>query len=113
MAELKRVWIIRDYNLKPEDLFTDPAHKDDEDRLRDLGWDEDGVSVDSLVNIIIGGFTINPRGWQQEKTKLYTDAASARKDAEKRLAKLRAKYEARKGKTAAERIADRFQDQAE
>jgi hypothetical protein len=53
--------------------------------------------------------------WEKEHSKVYDDAASARADAEKRMAKARKAYEAEKGdaavpgkKASVERVVNRF-----
>lgn len=109
MPEIKKFWPVSDV---PEswDLFTDPQFKDDEHRLAHFcgALDEGGYSIDKLVRIYTG---TGPDLWEKEKTKVYDNAADARKDAEARLKKARAKFE-KKQKTASDpvvaRVATRF-----
>ena len=90
MAELKHVWLVRTPSLtSPKEFAEDPALQKrdgtlDEKQALAQFCDPDGHSVDTLASILIG---MGGRGdaWAREKSKLYTDKASAMKDAEKRL----------------------------
>jgi hypothetical protein len=91
MAEIKKIWLVHDYpGMDVNDLFTDPAIRDEEHRLQQLMGDPSGYSPDTLFRIVFG---TGIHKFFAENPKLYDDAASARKDAESRVAKARAKYE--------------------
>lgn len=109
MAEIKKVWLVTDYvGDDPNDLFTDPAIKDEEHRLMQLcgALDEGGYDQDKLFRIVWG--TGDAARFFKENPVIHDSADSARKDAEKRMAKYRKKYEAKGKKTAAERVVERF-----
>lgn len=92
MAEIDRFWICHD-PMKIDNsyawLWEDPAIKDDEIRLAQLGPAPDvSWSIHGLVRIYR-----SQSEWEKERTKLYGNFADAKKDAEKRLAKARKHYE--------------------
>jgi len=62
-GELVRVWVVRDPG--PNTLFEEMVFE----------W-----PVSRLYDLMVG----TGRKWLQERTKLYTDEASAKRDAEKR-----------------------------
>lgn len=64
-AEIKTVWVVRDWNNRIE-------------YLSELVFPE---PVEQLVNYIRG----SGRSWEEENTKLFTDQASAMKDFERRM----------------------------
>ena len=115
MPEVKKLWIVIDV---PEDwnIFTDPAIHNEEHRLLHYcgALDEGGYSLDKFLRVFSG------TGWEQwdkENPKVYDDGGSARKDAEKRLAKDKAKFlkkhpemKAKLEKQASDSIADRVVD---
>lgn len=107
MAEITKFWMIHSFyggSHPVEGLFEDKAIKDDEHRLAQFGYEDEGMDIHRLVSIYDG----TPKGaWQKEKTKLYDNAADAKKDAEKRLNAARKKYEKMK-KSASE--VDEFKD---
>lgn len=103
MAEIKQVWVVRD---GAESDLDDPAIKSwpgdlEENILSQFLYKAD---INEFVRIVMG----SGNDWWDEHHKVYDDEASARRDAEARLKRLRAKVERRKSKTAAERVADRF-----
>ena len=121
MAEIKALWLV--HNVTKVDgsldwLFEDPAVQDDEHRLAHYcgALDESGgYSIDQFVRVYWGGEGHKRSG--PDKYRLYSDEASARKDAETRLKKDRAAYERRKNKARAkgkgkvkmaERVAARY-----
>lgn len=100
MAEIKNFWTVSDYPGGSDELFTDPELKDrKEAQLAHMsaGLDSGGISLHRLIRIYNG--TGQDR-WEKEKTKVYDNEAEARKDAEARLAKVRAKFEKSQGKKA-------------
>lgn len=110
MAEIKKFWMVRDM-LKLEHLFEDPILKTDAERVGQLMGDQEGMSIHKIVRIYMG---TGQDLWEKENTKLYDDAASAKKDAEARLKKARAKYEKLTKQGSADplvrRVASRFKD---
>jgi hypothetical protein len=103
MAEIKRFHLCRDpmrIEGSYDHLFEDPAIKDEDDRIAQLGPIEEGWSIHGLVRVYMG---TGQDQWEQEHTKIYADFASAKADAVKRLAKVRKQYEAKKT-AAAERV---------
>jgi hypothetical protein len=65
-AEIKTVWIVRDWNNRIE-------------RVSEICWPE---PVEDLPKYVLGtGLSL----WERENTKLFTDESSAMKDLEKRL----------------------------
>lgn len=116
MAEVKKLWLVLDApkadgNL--DYLWEDPAMNGEEHRLAHFcgALPEGGYDIDQFVRVYWGG----QQRTLKENPKVYDDAASARKDAEKRLDKARKAYEGRSGKTAprtaslAERVIARYQ----
>lgn len=90
MAELKRVWMVRtptDPGLATDPALLTPEGTLDEESLLFQFCDPEGVSINALVRIIVGGAMHDPNVWAKEKTKLYSDAASAQRDAETRMKK--------------------------
>lgn len=85
MPELKRIWLVRD--AEPS-VLDDDSIQNEEHRLAQFSQPK-GHDIDQFVRIITG---TPGRTWWEENTKVYTDGASARKDAEKRLAKMRKRY---------------------
>jgi hypothetical protein len=108
MPEIKRVWlVVTPGNQKDLDwLWTDPAMKNatDADRLEQFcgALAEGGYDMDKFMRVVFG---TPAAAWWKEKSKVYDDEASARKDAEKRLAKAKKAYEGRK---TASRVVDRY-----
>ena len=117
MAELKKLWICyapTKIDGSFEHLFGDPSItkiQDEEHRIAQIGPSPEGMTVHAFVRVYMG--TGQDR-WEKEKTKVYDDYASAKKDAEGRLAKAKKQYEAeKKAKTAAKdplvlKVANRF-----
>lgn len=108
MPEIKKVWLVStpSNQTNMDWLWTDPAMKNatDEDRLAQFcgALQEGGYDMDYFMRVVFG----TPANvWWREKSKVYDDAASARKDAEKRLAQAKKSYEGRK---TASRVVDRF-----
>ena len=85
MAELKKVWLVRDADPS---VLDDPAIENEDAQLEQFS-DPKGHDIDEFMRIAFG---TRPNTWWAEHTKLYTDAASARKDAKQRLAKLKSHY---------------------
>jgi hypothetical protein len=116
MAEIKKLWLVLDAPKATgslDYLWEDSAIQDEEHRLAHFcgALSEGGYDVDQFVRVYWGG----QQRTLKENPKVYDDEASARKDAEKRLAKARTAYEKRSGKTAPktasliERVITRFQ----
>lgn len=109
MAEIKKFWIVSTPSgQKDLDwLWTDPAVRDDEDRLAQFcgGLGEGGYDLDKFLRVMQGTVLMGGRKLWEEKTKIFDDEASARKEAEKRLAQAKKSYEGRK---TASRVVDRF-----
>jgi hypothetical protein len=95
LAEIKRVWVVRDAAVSDLD---DPAIQNEAHLLEQFMWEMD---IDKFVRVVSG--TPGDK-WREEHSKVYDDEASARKDAVKRLGKLRKLH----GKSAAERVAARY-----
>lgn len=99
MAEIKKVWMVREPNKNEFDIF-DPSYweprpvpTDEDELLGQFDYAEDGISVDTLVDIIVGTSLTGKGLWWKENTKIYDDAASAKKDAKKRLEAARKRHE--------------------
>ena len=116
MAEIDKFWIVSD-PMKIDGSYAhyweDPAIHDEEHRLAQIAGalSEGGYDVDTFVRIYMGTWHRGKNVWDKEHTKVYSDAGSARADAEKRMAKAKKVYEREKGagKQAA-RIAARFRE---
>lgn len=96
MAEIKNFWICHDpvkVDGSYDHLFEDPAITSEEVRIAQLGPDSEGMSIHRLVRVYVG---TGQDTWEREKTKVYEDFASAKADAEKRIAKLRKQYDKKK-----------------
>lgn len=78
-GELTSVWVVRD-----------PSDGVDVEMMSEIVFP---IEVSRLVNLVIG---TGAQTWKHENTKLYTDEASAKRDAETRLKKLDAE-KAKKG----------------
>ena len=107
MAEIKRLWIVATPPADQlVDMWTDPAYQDDDHRIMHFCGalaESDGYSIDQFVRVYWGG-----KGhltWDKERSKLYSDEASAKKDATARFEKAKRKYAP---KTAASRVAARY-----
>lgn len=97
MAELRKLWIVVDADESVLD------YPEDHVLAHFCGaLDEGGYSLDKFLRIYSG---TGHSTWEKENTRVYDDEASARKDAEKRLSKLRSKS---KKKTASTRLVERF-----
>lgn len=91
MSEIKKFWVVQ--NVPDSwDLFTDPSYQDDNHRLLHFcgALDEGGYSLHHMIRIYNG--TGQDR-WEKENTKVYDNEAEARKDAEARFKKARARFE--------------------
>lgn len=103
MAEIKKFWVVFD-PMKIDGSYAhyweDPAIQDQEHRLMQIAGalSEGGYDIHTLVSIYRGGE--GHKKWDKEHAKVYDDAASARADAEKRMAKARKAYEREKGDAA-------------
>jgi hypothetical protein len=117
MAEIKKLWLVVDAPTGEDNtldyLWEDKAIHDEEHRLAHYcgALPEGGYDIYQFIRVWTGGVEYR----KSDNPKVYDDAASAKKDAEKRLAKARAAYEKRTGKTApktasmTERVITRFQ----
>ncbi len=111
MAELKTVWMVRDLG-KNYDLFSPDfwpgrpeVPQDEEVLLAQVGYVAEGYSIDEFTRIVMG----TGKEWWTENTKVYDDAASAKKDALNRLNKLHKRHERlTKMSSAAVKVAARF-----
>lgn len=108
MAEVRKLWIVRNASSG----ILDDSSLTEGDRLLQFcaALDEGGYSMEKFLRIYEG---TGSEVWKSESTKVYDDAVSARRDAEKRLAKLKekqAKTAARilRQYLAAQRVAKRF-----
>jgi len=81
MAELKKCWVVR--NVSKAEI-QDAAETGERLTADDLVYE---TTAEGLVSLIIGTES-QPGRWRVEKTKIHTDLASAKADAEKRLAKI-------------------------
>lgn len=100
MPEIKKVWVVRDADASNLD---DPAITDEEHLLQQFMWEMD---IHKFVRVIMGS---PGNTWEAEHSKVYDDEASARKDAEKRLVKLR-KGKKTGGLNLVARVVDRFRE---
>lgn len=113
MAEIKKFWIVSD-PVKIDGSYShywDATIQDDEHRLAQIcgALPEGGYDVDMFVRVYMGTWHLGRGRWDKEHSKVYSDAASARADAEKRMAKATKAYENEKGsKTASSKVASRF-----
>lgn len=107
MPEIKRFWIVSTPIGNLDWLWTDDSVQDDEHRLAHFcgGLGEGGYDLDKFFRVMQGTVLTGPKTLWAEKTKIYDDEASARKEAEKRMAKAKKAYESRK---TASRVVDRF-----
>lgn len=98
MAEINKFWVVNNYS--GDDLFTDSAIKDDAHRLAHFcgALEDGGWSLHKMIRVYNG---TGQSTWEKEKSKVYDNEADARKDAEARLKKARAKFE-KGSKTASE-----------
>lgn len=99
MPELKKIWFVHDEPGEDgtHDWLWDEL-KDDEERLFQLcgGLGSDGdTSPRYLFSVMFG--TGNSR-WFNQNPKLFSDEASARAEAQKRLDKFKKQYDKRQGK---------------
>ena len=105
MPEIKKVWLVTTpsgYHANMDWVFED--YKEEASQLAQFcgALQEGGYDMDKFMRVVYGTPAAT---WWKEKSKVYDDEASARKDAEKRLEAARKKYESRKTAT---RIAERF-----
>ena len=105
MPEIKKVWLVTtpsEYHADMNWVFEDYKEKDDQLAQFCGALKEGGYDMDKFMRIAFGTTAAT---WWKEKSKVYDDEASARKDAEKRLEAARKKYESRKTAT---RVVARF-----
>jgi len=100
MAEIKKLWLVSDapkVDGTLDYLWEDPSIQDEDHRLAHFcgALQEGGYSVDQFAMVYAGG----GKRVLSEHPKVYDDAASAKKDAEKRLDAARKQYEKRSVKT--------------
>ena len=93
MAAIERFFIVSTVRVdnSTDWLFEDPAISNEGQRLAQFcgALDEGGYSVDRFVSIYLG----TPKGkWAEEQTKVYDNAAEAKRDAGQRVAKARKSY---------------------
>lgn len=92
MAEIKKVWLVQDkIGGDTDELFTDARYETEVDRLNEF-YEKEGLTIDRFVIRIMG---TPGNAFEEENSKVYDDASSAKKDAEGRLEKARKQYEAR------------------
>ena len=116
MPEIKKFWPVHDApeyagSNGSDYLWTDPDIKSEEHRLAHFSsaLEEGGHSLHKMIRIYNG---TGQDTWEKENTKVYDDAASARKDAEKRMAKAHQRFERRHPDAkVAQQVVSRFTNQ--
>lgn len=96
MAEIKKLWVVRDVNITAEELFNDPAIKDDAQRVREF------VGQHDMENILWQVQAMGAKSFVKDHAKFYVDEGDAMADAKARMAKLK------KGLKTAARVVARF-----
>jgi hypothetical protein len=98
MPEIKKFWPVHNApTYSGSDgtnyLWTDETIKDDEHRLAHFcgAFEEGGFTIHHMIRIYNG---TGQGRWEKENTKVYDNAADAKKDAEARFKKAKAKFDA-------------------